>query len=79
MVRKVGQECGVAFGDGKAADESAALHTLNALAMRVGGITAGLRLRAVGHLVARVAVALTRNTVDTVWSDALFQFFNFQD
>ena len=44
--------------------------------MRVGGVVSGLRLAAVGNLIAGVAIALAWNTVDTIGSDALFQFFH---
>jgi hypothetical protein len=44
--------------------------------VRVGGIAAGLGLGAVGNLIAGVAVALARNTVDAVGSDTLFEYFD---
>ena len=42
-------------------------------------MASGLRLRAVRYLVAGVAVALARNAIDAVRSDALFELFDVQD
>jgi len=49
---------------------------VNASAVRVPGIAAGLRLGAVGNFIAGVAIALAWNTVDTIGSDALLEFFD---
>ena len=49
------------------------------IAVRIGGVIAGLRLAAVGDLVAGVSIALARNTIDAVRRDALFQLFHIEE
>jgi hypothetical protein len=60
------------------APKSSPIHAiLQALvSMGVGSVVAGLWLVAVGNLVAGIAVTFARNAVDTVGSDAFFQFFD---
>src|SRR5438067_13262538 len=48
------------------------------VSMRVPGVAAGLRLAAVGDLVAGVPIALAWNAVDAVRSDPLLQLFHVQ-
>src|SRR6266498_2541989 len=50
----------------------------HSVSVRVGGIASRLRLGAVGNFVARVAIAFAGNDVNTVRSNALLQFFHFE-
>src|SRR5436309_13689710 len=52
---------------------------VGSLSVRIRSMASGLRLRAVRYLVAGVAVALARNAIDAVRSDALFELFDVQD
>jgi len=60
----------------KTTKATATVALVNASAVRVPGIAAGLRLGAVGNFIAGVAIALAWNTVDTIGSDALLEFFD---
>ncbi len=62
----------------KTTKATATVALVNASAVRVPGIAAGLRLGAVGNFIAGVAIALAWNTVDTIGSDALLEFFDVQ-
>jgi hypothetical protein len=48
------------------------------VSMRVSRVVAWLRVAAVGNFVAGITVTFARNTVHTIGSDTLLQFFYFQ-